>query len=217
MKPSPSLHPTRPLTGLYAITSEAVCRSTDRLVAAVGDALAGGACLIQYRDKWNSPAQRRYNAHALHGLCHAHHALLIINDDPQLAAAAGADGVHLGAGDPPIAEARALLGPDAVIGVTCSGSLARAEAAQAAGASYVAFGRFFASRTKPDAPPAALELLETARAALDIPICAIGGLTPDNAREVIARGADLVAAVEGIFGADDIAAAARAYRRCFKP
>lgn len=209
------LHASRPLRGLYAVTSEAICASGDRLVAAVDEALAGGARLVQYRDKWSPPAQRRRNAHALRGLCHAHEALLIINDDPALAEAVDADGVHLGAADPPIAAARALLGPSAIIGVTCASSLARARAAAAAGASYVAFGRFYPSRTKPDAPAASLAILQEARAALDLPICAIGGLTPANAASVIDAGADLVAAVEGLFGARDIEAAAREYCRLF--
>lgn len=212
--PLPRNHGER-LRGLYAITSQAICTSDDRLVAAVADALSGGARLVQYRDKWNPPDQRRRNAHALRGLCHAQGALLIINDDPELAEAVEADGVHLGAADPPIAAARARLGPDAIIGVTCSGSLARAEAAAAAGASYVAFGRFYPSRTKPNAPPAPLSILAEARTALALPVCAIGGLTPANAASVIAAGADLVAAVEGLFGAADIEAVAREYSRLF--
>lgn len=203
------------LRGLYAITSETVCRSPGRLVAAVAEALGGGARLIQYRDKWNDAATRERNAHALRGLCHQLQALLIINDDPQLADAVDADGVHLGAADAPLAAARALLGADAIIGVSCSNSLERAHAAQAAGANYVAFGRFFASRTKPDAPAAEPALLLRARSELQLPICVIGGITPANAPPLLAAGADLVAAVEGVFGAADIEAAAREYSRLF--
>lgn len=205
----------RGLRGLYAITSEAVCRSPDRLVAAAAEALAGGARLLQYRDKWNDPATRLRNAHALRGLCHQQQALLIVNDDPLLAEASDADGVHLGASDAPLAAARARLGPDAIIGVSCANSLERARAAAAAGASYVAFGRFFDSRTKPDAPPATLETLRQARAELSLPICVIGGITPANAAPLLAAGADMVAAVEGVFGAADVAAAAAEYSRLF--
>ncbi|TXH06080.1 MAG: thiamine phosphate synthase [Nevskiaceae bacterium] len=205
-----------PLRGLYAITSQAICSDSARLLAAAEDALAGGAALLQYRDKWSDAAVRARNARALLGLCRVHGALFIVNDDVELALACGADGVHVGASDEPLATARARLGPEAVIGVSCSGSLERALAAQAGGASYVAFGRFFDSRTKPDAPPAPPELLSLARPQLRIPVCAIGGVTPDNAPTLIARGADMVAAVEGVFGAPDIEAAARAYAQLFR-
>jgi thiamine-phosphate pyrophosphorylase len=203
------------LRGLYAVTSEAICRSPDRLIAAAEEALSGGARLLQYRDKWNSRQQRERNAHALLGLCHAHAVRLIINDDPELAIDVGADGVHVGASDTPLARARELLGPDAIIGVSCAGSLERARAAQAGGASYVAFGRFFDSRTKPDAPPAALSLLGLARQQLQIPVCAIGGITPQLAPQVLLAGAELIAAVDGVFGAASIEAAAREYSRLF--
>jgi thiamine-phosphate pyrophosphorylase len=121
--------------------------------------------------------------------------------------------VHLGAGDGSIAAARARLGAQALIGATCGNSLDRARAAVAAGAHYVAFGRFFASNTKPDAPPAELATLRAARRELGTTICAIGGITADHAPQVITAGADLVAAVDGVFGADDVEAAARAYAR----
>lgn len=207
--------PRNGLRGLYAITSEAICRSPGALIAAAAEALAGGARLLQYRDKWNDPATRLRQAHALRGLCHQQGALLIINDDPALAEAADADGVHLGASDAPLAAARARLGADAIIGVSCSNSLERARAAAAAGASYIAFGRYFDSQTKPDAPQAGIELLRQARAELALPICVIGGLTPANAGPLVAAGADLVAAVEGIFGQADVTAAAREYSRLF--
>lgn len=202
------------LRGLYAITSAALCRHPERLAAAVDAALVGGARLIQYRDKESDAAAKARNARALLALCRRHGAPLIVNDDVALARAIGADGVHLGAGDLPLPQARAQLGA-ALIGVSCANRLERARAAQEAGASYVAFGRFFASRTKPDAPQAELTLLREARAALRVPICAIGGLTPLNARAVIDAGADLVAAVDGVFGARDVAAAARAYAELF--
>jgi thiamine-phosphate pyrophosphorylase len=215
MKASPPLPAVNTLRGLYAVTSEAICCSPTDLLAAVTQALTGGAALIQYRDKKHDALTRERNAHALLGLCHQHGALLIINDDVELALASGADGVHLGAADAPLAAARARLGALAIIGVSCAGSLPRALAAQAGGASYVAFGRFFDSRTKPDAPPAPLGLLAEARPQLRIPLCAIGGVTPQNASALIERGADMVAAVEGVFGAADIEAAARGYAQFF--
>lgn len=209
-------HPTaNQLRGLYAITAESICASQADLLAAVEEALEGGARLIQYRDKWNSRSMRMRNAHSLLGLCHEHRALLIINDDVALADDVGADGVHIGAADASLEQARKHLGPEAIIGVTCSNSLERALSAEAGGASYVAFGRFFASNTKPNAPAAPLELLTQAKARLRLPICAIGGVTPQNAAELIALGADILAAVEGVFGASDIEAAAHQYTALF--
>lgn len=206
---------TERLRGLYAITSAALCRQPLQLVAAVTAALGGGARLIQYRDKDGDASARTALARELLVLCRARGARLIVNDDVALAASIGADGVHLGASDLPLREARRRLGDGAIIGVSCANRLERALAAQGEGASYVAFGRFFPSRTKPQAPGAELALLREARGALRIPVCAIGGITPENAAAVIAAGADLVAAVEGVFGAPDIAAAARAYARLF--
>lgn len=204
-----------PLRGLYAITSATLCRAPKLLAPAVEAALTGGARLVQYRDKESDAAQRRATARVLLGLCRDHSALFIVNDDVELALAIGADGVHLGAADLPLREARHRLGGLATIGVSCANVLERALAAQDEGASYVAFGRFFPSTTKPAAPPADLELLRQARARLHVPLCAIGGITPANGRPLIEAGAGMIAAVEGVFGAPDIAGAARAYARLF--
>lgn len=208
-----------PLRGFYAITSAGLCAAEPaRLLAAVAAALRGGAVLVQYRDKYGDAATRLGKARALLALCRDHGAKLIVNDDLALAETLGADGVHLGAGDGSLAAARQRLGRSAIIGASCGTSLARAQAADAEGASYVAFGRFFESRTKPDAPQATLELLAAARAASSAVLCAIGGVTPDNGAALIAHGADLIAAVEGVFGVDDprqIEAAARAYSDLF--
>ncbi|WP_028081718.1 thiamine phosphate synthase [Solimonas soli] len=199
------------IRGLYAITPERLVREPAALLTAVAAAIGGGAGLIQYRDKWNPPAERERLAAALAALCRARGAAFIVNDDLALAVASGADGVHLGAADGSVRDARLRLGAGAIVGATCGNSLPRARAAIADGASYVAFGRFFASHTKPDAAPAELATLTAARGEFAVPICAIGGLTPDNVRLVQQAGATLFAAVDGVFGADDIGAAARAY------
>ena len=204
-------------TGLYAITSQAICRDTTVLVAAVKAALDGGAVMIQYRDKLASVMQRHERAQALLALCRRNGVPLLINDDLELAAAIGADGVHLGASDAPLAQARTRLGSGAIIGVTCANSLERAVQAAAGGANYIALGRFFPSRTKPEAPQATLELLTEVHHALPrTPICAIGGITPDNAAAVIERGASMLAAIEAVFGAGDIAAAAAQFKVSFQ-
>ena len=204
------------LRGLYAITSATVCADTALLLRSVEAALKGGTVLIQYRDKITDVSAKRDKAQRLLELCRRYGVPLLINDDTALAARIGADGVHLGRSDGDLADARRVLGAKALIGATCGNSLERALEAEAAGANYVGFGRFFESRTKPEAPPAELELLTRARAQLSLPICAIGGLTPDNARLAITAGADLVAAVGGVFGAADIEAAARAYTQLFQ-
>lgn len=205
----------RPLRGLYAITPASLTADPARLFAAVAAALRGGAALIQYRDKGTDAAQRLAIARKLAALCERHGVIFIVNDDVHLAAAAGAHGVHLGAGDGRAQDARALLGADAIIGVTCGNDLARAQAAIDAGADYVAFGRLYPSRSKPDAPPADLDTLRRARMRWDIAICGVGGITAALAPKVVAAGADLVAAIDGVFGADDVEAAARAYADAF--
>lgn len=213
----------KPLRGLYAITSAALCAlPSAKMLGGIAAALEGGAVLIQYRDKHSEAAQRERKARALLELCRRFQARLIVNDDVELAARIGADGVHLGAADPPLAAARARLGDHAILGASCGPNLQRAIDAVGGGADYIAFGRFFASATKPDAPPAALELLTQARlrfTAPPIPICAIGGITPSTAGRLIAAGADLIAAVEGVFGETRtaaITAAARAYVELFE-
>lgn len=203
------------MRGVYAITSAAVCADDARLFEAVDAALAGGIRLLQYRDKAADAPTREHRARALLARCRARGVPLIVNDDLELALRIRADGVHLGQRDAPLDAARARLGPDALLGVSCGDSLALARTAQALGASYVAFGRFFASRTKPDAPAAHIGTLRAAHAELRIPCCAIGGITPAHAADLVHAGADLIAAVEGIFGASDISAAVRSYARAF--
>ncbi len=197
----------RALHGLYALTDSQLQRPQD-LPARVEAVLSGGARLLQYRDKSDRP-QRRQEALRLAALCRAYGAVFIVNDDVDLALAVAADGVHLGCHDLSLSAARARLGAAAIIGISCYDDLARARAAMAAGADYVAFGSVFPSSTKPRAVHAPLELLAAAREALNLPIVAIGGITPDNARQVIATGVDAVAAIRGVFDAPDPAAAAR--------
>ena len=202
------------LRGLYAITDPDLLPGM-RLVEAVRAAIAGGARLVQYRNKQADAATRLREATALAQLCRDAGALFIANDDVALALACAAHGVHLGQRDGAVAEARERLGPDAVVGQTCHASLELALAAQAAGASYVAFGRFFPSHTKPLAPPADPALLPEARRQLRLPIVAIGGVTVDNAPALLSGGADAVAVIHDLFSAADVEARARAYAALF--
>ncbi|MHB8448784.1 MAG: thiamine phosphate synthase, partial [Rudaea sp.] len=199
------MHPIPfPAGGLYAITDG----PRIDLLNACAAALAGGAALIQYRDKSTDRLRRRDEALELAGLCARHLVPLIINDDVDLAAEVGSAGVHLGADDTDIVAARTRLGGHAIIGVSCYGSLERARTAIAAGADYLAFGAFFPSPTKPHARRATADLLRAARP-LGKPLVAIGGITPDNAQPLIDAGAAFVAAISGVFAAADVGSAAR--------
>lgn len=204
------------LRGLYAITPDE--GQTSRLMAMVAAALAGGVRLVQYRNKRAAVVLRRTQAAELLQLCHDSGARLIVNDDLALALELGADGVHLGRDDTPgggLAAARAALGPEKILGISCYADLALADAAAAAGADYLAFGSMFASATKPGAPRAPLELLVAAKRRFGLPIAAIGGITLGNAPLAIDAGADMLAVVADLFDAMDIAARAREYARLF--
>ena len=203
------------LRGLYAITDSQLLAG--KFLQYVEAALDGGVTLLQYRDKSSDEARRLREAETLQRLCERYTTQLIINDDAELAARIGV-GVHPGQTDGPLTPARALLGRKAIIGSTCHSQLALAEQAAKEGASYVAFGRFFNSSTKPGAPTADLELLDQARASLHLPICVIGGVTLDNAAPLVAHGADLLAVVHGLFGASstqDVTRRARAFNDLF--
>lgn len=200
--------PSNPLRGLYVLTDAGLLPGA-KLLSGVEAAIRGGAKLVQYRDKSSDHARREREARALLELCRKHEVPLIINDDVALARRIAADGVHLGRDDGPLEQARVQLGPHAVIGVSCYDSLQRAANAAHAGADYVAFGSFFASPSKPDAVPAPVSLLETARRQLSIPVCAIGGITPANAATLLGAGADMLAVINSVFAADDIEYAAR--------
>lgn len=199
------------LRGLYAITPDSIDGAS--LIERVRQALEGGVALIQYRNKLAGPEQRILEGRALAEMCCARRVPFIVNDDVQLALELGADGAHLGRTDGGLAAARAKL-RGRLLGASCYDSLAAARAAVAAGADYVAFGSVFASPTKPSAVRAPLALFAAARA-LGVPLVAIGGITLENAREVVEAGADALAVITALFEADDIAARARAFQQLF--
>jgi thiamine-phosphate pyrophosphorylase len=202
------------LHGLYLITPDTQ-EAPDRLAEQVARAIEGGAKLVQYRHKGPDRQRRQAQATAILAVCRLLGVPFIVNDDLALAASLGADGVHLGRDDGNPIEARRRLGTDAIIGVSCYDDLALARAAERAGASYVAFGSFFPSTTKPHAVRASMELLTAARDSLRIPAVAIGGITPQNGGLLIAAGARMLAVVTGVFAQPDLAAAARAYASLF--
>ncbi|WP_374013188.1 thiamine phosphate synthase [Pseudoxanthomonas koreensis] len=201
-----------PPRGLYLITPDEP--DTARLLARVVPLLDQGVTWLQYRNKAAAAPLRREQAGALQAVCARAGVPLLINDDVALAMQVGAAGVHLGEDDGDIAAARAQLGPAALLGASCYDSLALAERAVRAGASYVAFGAFFASTSKTTTRRASPALLRAA-AGLDVPRVAIGGITPANAGPLVEAGADLLAVIGGVFDAPDPVAAVHAYRRCF--
>ncbi|WP_437882742.1 thiamine phosphate synthase [Pseudomonas sp. LRF_L74] len=205
------------LRGLYAITDSSLL-ADGRLLPYVEAALRGGARLLQYRDKSADAARRLREAEALLKLCERYGAGLIINDDAELAARLGV-GVHLGQSDGSLDAGRALLGRKAIIGSSCHADLGLARQAEAQGASYVAFGRFFNSLTKPGVPTATLELLAEAKQNIGLPIAAIGGITLDTAPALIAQGASLLAVINALFAAPSAAEVeqrARAFSALFE-
>ncbi len=201
------------ISGLYAVTPDIA--DTPGLLATAEAALAGGARLLQYRNKSASSALRLAQARALLALCRGFQVALIINDHLELALAVNADGLHLGAEDGSLAAARERLGPARILGASCYDRLERALAAERLGADYVAFGSFFPSSVKPVAVRAPLALLRQAKRRLSVPVVAIGGITLDNAPQLIAGGADGVAVVSALFGADDVRLAARRFSALF--
>ncbi|MBX3727382.1 MAG: thiamine phosphate synthase [Xanthomonadales bacterium] len=205
--------PGFPARGLYAITGR---HDEDaNLIAWARAVLEGGAVCLQYREKHADAAGRLARAEALAGVCRSLGRPLLVNDDPHLAAEVGAAGVHLGRDDPGIEAARALLGADALIGVSCYGDAGRAAELAARGADYLAFGAFAPSRTKPEAAPADPAVLAIARRH-GVPLVAIGGITPDNGGALLAAGADLLAVIDGLAGTPDQARdAARRYASLF--
>jgi len=175
----------------------------------------GGAQVLQYRNKVADHAARLEQASALRELTHQFEVPLIINDDVMLAQAIDADGVHMGGSDGSLTDARSLLGSDKLIGMSCYNRMESAQVAVERGADYVAFGSFFASKVKPDAAIAALELLRQARGEIAVPVVAIGGITLLNGPRLLEAGADALAVITSLFGANDIQNTAHKFAKLF--
>jgi thiamine-phosphate pyrophosphorylase len=195
------------LKGLYLVTPD--WDDTARLVEVSDAALRGGAALLQYRHKTAGDAQRREQASALLALCRRHGKPFIINDYPELCVELDADGVHVGGTDAAVAAVRALVGPDRIVGASCYGTFELAQAAQQAGASYVAFGGFYPSRIKKYEVSTPVDIVTRARDAIAVPNVVIGGMTRENSVPLVAAGADMVAVISSVYFADDPEGAAR--------
>lgn len=201
------------IAGLYAITPDLA--DTGELLRRVRAALTGGARVVQYRNKTATPALQLAQARALQTLCAEHGVPLIINDHLDLALAVGAAGLHLGGDDGDITAARARLGPGKLLGASCYDRIELAQSAIAAGADHIAFGSFFASSVKPGAVRPPLGLITRAKRQFKLPVVAIGGITPQNAPQLIAAGGDAVAVISALFAAPDTEAAAREFQSLF--
>jgi thiamine-phosphate pyrophosphorylase len=190
------------LRGLYIITDEKLI-PRDAFASTVEAALRGGARIIQYRDKSADHIKRLQQARELKILCQHYRALLIINDDVELAGAVDADGVHIGMHDMSLQQAKTILGKK-IIGVSCYNRFELAQSAAQQGADYIAFGSFFSSSTKPDAVRADVELIHRAKRELTLPVCAIGGITLQHAPALTQAGADMLAVITDVLAADNI-------------
>jgi thiamine-phosphate pyrophosphorylase len=205
------------MQGLYLVTPN--WDDTDRLLDLSEQALAAGRsgiAILQYRHKEAGPALRLAQATALLALCRRHGVPFIVNDFVELCEQIDADGVHLGGTDAEVAQVRARLGAGKIIGASCYGDMPRALDAQAAGASYVAFGGFYPSRVKKYAVTTKLEILDQAREAIAVPTVVIGGMTPENAAPLVDRGANMVAAISSVYQADSVAAAVGRFLALYK-
>ncbi|MDN2712916.1 thiamine phosphate synthase [Janthinobacterium sp. SUN118] len=189
------------MRGLYLVTPN--WDDTDRLLDVSEQALQGGVALLQYRHKSADAAQRREQAGALLALARKYGVPFIINDFIELCEELDADGVHVGGTDASVAQVRARLGTDKIVGASCYGDMALAYAAQAGGASYVAFGGFYPSLVKQYPVTTPLDIVLQTKREISLPCVVIGGMTPANAAPLVARGADMVAAISSVFGNGD--------------
>jgi thiamine-phosphate pyrophosphorylase len=201
------------MKGLYLVTPD--WDDTERLLTTTEAALRGGAALLQYRHKNASPALRREQAARLQALCRQYRRPFIINDFLDLCLELNADGIHVGGTDMAVGEVRAALGPGKIVGASCYGSLQLARAAHAAGASYIAFGGFYPSRVKKYEVSTPPSIVAEARQEIALPVVVIGGMTRENARPLLAQGADMVAAISSVYMSDDAEQAARDFAGLF--
>lgn len=200
--------------GLYLVTPN--WDDTKQLLRSTEQALQAGVALLQYRHKTADPELRLQQASALQALCRRYQTAFVINDHVELAVQLDADGVHVGGTDVSVAQARELLGNHKIVGASCYGDLSLARAAQAQGASYVAFGGFYPSVVKKYPVTTPLDLVREARAVIPLPIVVIGGMTVELAHPLVERGADLVAAISSVYNNSDAGDAVKQFVSLFK-
>ena len=199
--------------GIYLI-SDSKNLAIDDLLDKTEKILDVGISLFQFRDKNSKYEIKKSTALKLQTLCKKYNTLFIINDDVVLAKEISADGVHLGRDDMDIDMARKILG-DKIIGFSCYNNLEDAITAEIMGADYIALGSFFNSPTKPEARKIAIDLLPIAKSKLNIPVVAIGGITPENGKQLVDNKADFLAIISGIYASTDIINSVKAYKNLF--
>jgi thiamine-phosphate pyrophosphorylase len=195
------------LRGLYVILDPHVAAGRD-IVQIATQAIAGGARLIQWRDKRREKGLQLPQVKAIAGICSKNSVPLIINDSVDLALITGADGVHLGQKDLPVADVRRIVPGDWIVGASTN-NVEEARQAVGDGASYVSVGNLFGTASKDDTRPATLEVLHAVKAAVSVPVCAIGGINASNIRSVIDTGADMASVISAVVATDDPRAAAK--------
>jgi thiamine-phosphate pyrophosphorylase len=201
------------MKGLYLVTPD--WDDTDQLLRVTESALQAGIGLLQYRHKTATDALRLTQATALQALCRQYKVPFIINDHLALCEELDADGVHVGGTDATVASVRSIIGPNRIIGASCYGDLQRAQEAAMAGASYVAFGGFYPSRVKKYEVSTPVDIIPRAKSVIDVPVCVIGGMTPENAAPLVAQGADMVAAISSVYQHEHPASAVSYFVRLF--
>lgn len=201
------------MKGLYLVTPD--WDDTEKLLQVSEAGLRGGAALLQYRHKTASTDLRREQATQLQALCHRYDRPFIINDFIELAIELDADGIHIGGTDASVAEVRAAVGLEKIVGASCYGSMELARAAHQAGASYVAFGGFYPSRVKKYEVTTPPGIVTHAKTEVSLPNVVIGGMTHENAAPLVALGADMVAVISSVYMAEDPEAAARRFTELF--
>ena len=200
-------------SGIYLI-SDYKNLAIDDLLDKTEKILDVGISLFQFRDKNSKYEIKKSTALKLQTLCKKYNTLFIVNDDVVLAKEISADGVHLGGDDMDISMARKILG-DKIIGVSCYNNLEDAITAEIMGADYITLGSFFNSPTKPEARKIAIDLLPIAKSKLNIPVVAIGGITPENGKQLVDNKADFLAIISGIYASTDIINSVKAYKNLF--
>lgn len=201
------------MNGLYLVTPD--WDDTQKMLEATEAGLRGGAALVQYRHKTADAALRREQAAQLQALCRRYAAPFIVNDFVELCLELDADGIHVGGTDTAVAQVRKMVGPGKIVGASCYGSIELARDAWRAGASYVAFGGFYPSRVKKYEVATQPAIVAQAKAEIPLPNVVIGGMTTENAKPLVAQGADMVAAISSVYMTDDPEAAARAFTELF--
>lgn len=201
------------LRGLYVIIDPAIAGERDVMHIA-REAIAGGATMVQWRDKTREKGLQLPDVEALAAICRETGVPLIINDDVDLALIVGADGVHVGQKDLPVAAVRRIVPADWIVGASTN-DVAEARQAETDGASYVSVGNLFGTTSKNDTRPATLDTVREVKAMVDVPVCAIGGINETNIADVAAAGADIASVISAVVAADDPRAAAERLAAAF--